>query len=41
VVRKPFDWETLRDVVLELLPARVEAAPDAEALEPMYPAASG
>jgi CheY-like chemotaxis protein len=41
VVRKPFDWETLRDAVLELLPAPVEAAPDAEALEPMYPAASG
>ena len=41
VVRKPFDWETLRDAVLELLPAPVMADPDVEALEPMYPAASG
>ena len=38
VVRKPFDWETLRDVVLELLP---QPAPASETLEPVYPAASG
>ena len=41
VVRKPFDWETLREAVLGLLPASSTPAPAAETLEPMYPAASG
>lgn len=38
VVRKPFDWETLREAVLGLLP---QPAPAADTLEPVYPAASG
>jgi PAS domain S-box-containing protein len=41
VVRKPFDWETLRDAVLGLLPPPSTPAPSTDALEPMYPAASG
>ncbi len=38
VVRKPFDWETLRDAVASLSPP---APPARAALEPLYPAASG
>lgn len=39
VVRKPFDWETLRDAVQDLLPTTDPVTVDV--LEPMYPAASG
>jgi signal transduction histidine kinase len=41
VVRKPFDWETLRDAVLGLFPPPSTPAAATEPLAPMYPAASG